>query len=280
MREYIEDILTEEDFVVVSHRGMTGGNTIQNTSEAVIAAIYSGADIVELDVTMSLDGTFYLFREGSEGYVLYNTDVESFSERYISEMHDTEIRRFEYLNTQGLLSGKRVETLAEFMEWLPKDLMVILDHTWEFWGDDFFELIAKDGKADQIALKCPVEPLSLALLSATDFYAIPMVHTAEDLALVQNFDLNLLAVELIAYFPTSWAVTSEAIRAVKALDAFAMANFTVKATGDTLYGDIDDELLFMGYVNDASRDEMEDALDNELDLIQTDWPHLLSPLRL
>ncbi len=280
MREYIEDILTEEDFVVVSHRGMTGGNTIQNTSEAVIAAIYSGADIVELDVTMSLDGTFYLFREGSEGYVLYNTDVESFSERYISEMHDAEIRRFEYLNTQGLLSGKRVETLAEFMEWLPKDLMVILDHTWEFWGDDFFELIAKDGKADQIALKCPVEPLSLALLSATDFYAIPMVHTAEDLALVQNFDLNLLAVELIAYFPTSWAVTSEAIRAVKALDAFAMANFTVKATGDTLYGDIDDELLFMGYVNDASRDEMEDALDNELDLIQTDWPHLLSPLRL
>ncbi len=280
MREYIEDILTEEDFVVVSHRGMTGGNTIQNTSEAVIAALYSGADIVELDVTMSLDGTFYLFREGSEGYVLYNTDVESFSERYISEMHDTEIRRFEYLNTQGLLSGKRVETLAEFMEWLPKDLMVILDHTWEFWGDDFFELIAKDGKADQIALKCPVEPLSLALLSATDFYAIPMVHTAEDLALVQNFDLNLLAVELIAYFPTSWAVTSEAIRAVKALDAFAMANFTVKATGDTLYGDIDDELLFMGYVNDASRDEMEDALDNELDLIQTDWPHLLSPLRL
>lgn len=280
MREYIEEILAEEDFVVVSHRGMTGGNTIQNTSEAVIAAIYSGADIVELDVTMSLDGTFYLFREGSEGYVLYNTDTESFSERYISEMHDEEIRHYEYLNSQGLLSGKRVETLAEFMEWLPKDLMVFLDHTWDFWGDDFFDLISKDQKANQIALKCPVDPLSLALLSETDFFAVPMVRSQEDLMLVRHFDLNLLAVELIAYFPASWTVTSDAIRAVKEMDAFAMANFTVKATGDTLYGDIDDELLFKGYVDDAARDKVEDALDNELDLIQTDWPHLLSPLRL
>ena len=50
--------------LLVAHRGISGGNIPCNTIAAFDAALADGADMIELDVSRSLDGTLYVSRDG------------------------------------------------------------------------------------------------------------------------------------------------------------------------------------------------------------------------
>ena len=50
--------------LLVAHRGISGGNIPCNTIAAFDAALADGADMIELDVSRSLDGTLYVFHGG------------------------------------------------------------------------------------------------------------------------------------------------------------------------------------------------------------------------
>ena len=52
--------------LVCAHRGVSGGNIPCNTLAAYKAALLQGADIIELDVTKSADGEFFVFHPGME----------------------------------------------------------------------------------------------------------------------------------------------------------------------------------------------------------------------
>lgn len=57
-------------FYIIAHRGLWGGNIIQNTREAAELSIRAGADIIEIDICKSKDGVYYLFHNGMEKYLL------------------------------------------------------------------------------------------------------------------------------------------------------------------------------------------------------------------
>ena len=64
----------EAGSLVMAHRGTTSGSIAENTTAAVLAAVRSGADIVEIDVTGSSDGQFFVQHDGFEGQHL-TTDI-------------------------------------------------------------------------------------------------------------------------------------------------------------------------------------------------------------
>ena len=51
---------------IAAHRGVSGANIPCNTLLAQKIAINEGADVVEIDVTKSLDGEYFCFHPGME----------------------------------------------------------------------------------------------------------------------------------------------------------------------------------------------------------------------
>lgn len=77
--------------LLVAHRGISGGNIPCNTIAAFDAALADGADMIELDVSRSLDGTLYVFHGGCE---LVHLGLC----RPLTDLTDAEIRVLRYLN--------------------------------------------------------------------------------------------------------------------------------------------------------------------------------------
>ena len=62
--------LAEHGTLVVAHRGTAVGSIAENTRAAALAALASGADVVEIDVATSADGEFFAFHDGAERRLL------------------------------------------------------------------------------------------------------------------------------------------------------------------------------------------------------------------
>ncbi len=52
--------------LVAAHRGLAAGNVPCNSIPGYKGALRTGADVIELDVSRSLDGTLYCFHPGME----------------------------------------------------------------------------------------------------------------------------------------------------------------------------------------------------------------------
>ena len=81
----------QKRIIITAHRGVSGGNIPCNTIAAYDAALTHGADMIEIDASMSADGTLFSFHPGMEPYHL-GANVK------IPELHDNEIRELRYVN--------------------------------------------------------------------------------------------------------------------------------------------------------------------------------------
>ena len=92
-----ESIIKELDkkkVLVAAHRGTCGGNVIQNTCLAYQNALLHGADMIEVDVSMTIDGVFFAFHNGEE-------KVELGVQRDIRDMTAREVESMKTLNKKA-----------------------------------------------------------------------------------------------------------------------------------------------------------------------------------
>ena len=52
--------------LIAAHRGVAGGNIPCNSMAGFEAALLQGADVLEVDISISLDGTLYVFHPKKE----------------------------------------------------------------------------------------------------------------------------------------------------------------------------------------------------------------------
>ena len=97
--------------LLVAHRGISGGNIPCNTIAAFDAALADGADMIELDVSRSLDGTLYVFHGGCERAHLGLC-------RPLTDLTDAEIRVLRYLNCDQGITEHPVYTFDDVLEHL------------------------------------------------------------------------------------------------------------------------------------------------------------------
>lgn len=269
MTHLFNQVLSEQPFLIMAHRGTWGGNVIENTRQSVELAFRSGADVAEIDVCRTKDGVYYLYHDGNEEYLLGD-------KRPFMEWTSTEIDQVIYRNSIGEQSGYRVEKLIDFLDWLPPHYLVNIDRSWHYWDDPgFFGILRDSGKLDQLLLKSPVDAQWVGHLTP-DVQFMPIIHHRAELDLLNEFpEINLIALELIVKNDDSEFLDASLLQEWREEGLILMAN------SETLN---DFVILFNGYDDNRALFEGEEQawgqlLDLGIDLIQTDWPYFLDKYR-
>ena len=91
--------------LLVAHRGVCGANVPCNSIAAYKIALNQGADVVEIDVSKSKDGKFYVFHPGMEHVFLKS--------EHLSTLTSQEIDELRLLNQDSVPTSYKVPTLEE-----------------------------------------------------------------------------------------------------------------------------------------------------------------------
>lgn len=152
---------------LAAHRGVCGANIPCNTLAAYKIALDQGADVVEMDVTKSRDGEFFVFHPGMEP-VFLNCG------KYIPEMMAAEVRELPLLNQDRTPTHYRVPTLQEVFALLKGRSYINVD---KFWTDvpGITGEIRKAGVEKQVIVKTPVEEEAL---NQVERYAPDLMYCA------------------------------------------------------------------------------------------------------
>ncbi len=270
----LNEQIARKKHLIAVHRGSWGGNIIQNTVEAYIAAIKMGADMVESDVNSSTDGVLYSFHDGHE------PDVFGVN-RNIKTMDSAEIESYHPINTVSLRCSRRINRLTEILEFLPEGVLLNIDRAWDIYPQ-VLEVLDRYPKAvSQVVLKAPLKAkAALEALSAHPvkymFMPICYSHADVDEALAYT-DVNTVGAEIIAPDETAELFGDEAIAAIHGKGLYCWVNAI--NLGDVgragLFGGLDDDV---SVIRDPALGWGR-LFDKQIDIIQTDWPALLKAYR-
>lgn len=263
--------LDEAGALIVVHRGVAAGSVAENTVEAVIAALRSGGDIVELDAVASRDGVFFAFHDGMEPILLGEP-------RNLATLPAERIRALRHLRIAGTARDGRVPELGALLAALPDDALINLDRSWPWWGT-LLPWLDERGVTERILLKCAADDqASLDVLRAhpEPYPFMPICRTLTQAErILDDPALNTIGVELIAAEPDSPFLDAAVIAGLRERGVFTLVNAEVLTSGPPLYAGLDDERS----VFDDPDAGWGAILELGIDAIQTDWPWLLHAYR-
>jgi len=261
---------TKQAFLIMAHRGFWGGNIIENTIESAALAFKAGADIVEVDVCRTADNKYYLFHDGNEQKLL------SRSENF-KTLTSAEVEQSDVLNSIGTKSGYKINTLQQFLDWLPKDKLVNLDRSWEYWDDEeFFNILNESGNQNQLVLKSPVKKEYLEKLSKNgqNLAYIPIVKRKNEYGLVLSYpDINTIGMELVIADVQSNLLDKSWLSHIKEKNLLFVANSENLGAEFNLFFGLNDDTALL---DDSKWDAI---VQLGVDVIQTDWPNFLNEYR-
>ena len=110
---------------LAAHRGVSGANVPCNTILAYKAAVDQGADVVEIDVTKSKDGEYFVFHPGMEPVFLK-------CGKFIPDMTAKEVSETPLLNLDEVKTHYRVPLLKDVLSFLKGKAYINVD---KFWTD-------------------------------------------------------------------------------------------------------------------------------------------------
>lgn len=272
MNWLINEVCTDEQVVVVAHRGSASGSVTVNTELGVKAALLQGAAMVELDVSASRDGDFFCFHDGYEPEVLgFEANLQSLS--------TAEIERASYLWIDRPGRTARVERLLPLLQGF-KDTRTLftIDRSWWRWPQ---LLQALDGlyMAHQLPIKCPAwEDAALHRLRefSVKFPLVPICASPQEAyRVLDDPDLNTVGVELITTTAQHPWFDPAVIRGLQERGVFVFVNTVTLTTGIHLFGGLDDELA----ISTSPAQAYGPLLELGVNAIQTDWPALVRGYR-
>jgi hypothetical protein len=264
----LADLLNSRGTAVMAHRGTPGVTAIENTARAAIAAVLSGADIVEIDVVGSTDGAFFAFHDGQEQRLLgQNVDLLHLTAAEIGELS------FARMINDG--PAAQIETIQQVLIslWAKfPDALVNLDRSWTHWPS-FLPFLDQLDRPDQLILKSPVADGHWEHLQhhPVKYPYVGICRTMEEAETVLALrNVNVIGVELIAATNDSPFLNKAALAPLRERGAILIVNAEVLVGGTALFAGHDDDETLFGTGPGWSK-----LLDLGFDVIQTDWPWVL-----
>lgn len=261
----LQEAVRRKKVLIAAHRGTSGGSVVQNTILSYQNALLHGADMIEVDVSMTIDGVFFAFHNGEE-------PVELGIKRDIREMTAAEVESKKTLNSLQEYVGQRVERLDTVLERFRGKCFINIDRSWFYWEKIIPFLKAKEMDT-QILLKSGVHERLLSELetSGTGLMYMPIVKTMDEWETVKKYDVNVAAAELI-FSDLNGPFTDPAFLK-ELLDEGILPWVNVIRLNDeiVLSGGLDDNLAIgEGFEKSWGR-----LIDLGYQILQTDWPALL-----
>ncbi|MFC0673293.1 glycerophosphodiester phosphodiesterase family protein [Brachybacterium hainanense] len=263
--------------LVIAHRGTGIASIVENTRAAARASLASGADVVEIDLTESADGAWFAFHDGEEPRLL------GISEN-LRLLTAAQIRELEYVHVARPGRTARVEGLLEVLVSLAPtpgaDLapLVNLDRSWTAWPR-LLPALDELGMTGQILLKSPAplrEQLDVLRAHPVKHPYLPICRSPQEVEeITRDRDLNVVGVELLTPTLDHPFADPAYIAALHARGLCVLLNAERLANDKRLFGDHDDELAVLC----GPEQGWGPLLDLGADLVQTDWPWLLSAFR-
>ena len=179
--------------LIVSHRGFGGGNIVLNTISAMQNAINCGADILELDISVSSDGKFFVFHQNMEPKNFLTT-------KKISEMTAAEINSRSLYNNALKESEAQVPTLDQMIEFLSeKDVLINFDKCDQI-GKKVLLKLDQYSIEDQILVKgeCIDHFLEAVNQHPKNYMFMPVVKSIADIEKALKYDnINIVGFEFV-----------------------------------------------------------------------------------
>lgn len=254
--------MAKDKVLVAAHRGTCMGNIPCNTSMAFNFALANGADIIELDITRSADGTLYVFHPGKEPDFLHTN-------RLITSMHDDEVSALRLCNSEGTETQYSVPKLDDILEELKGRCVINLDKTFD-WPEEIIACVRRHDMVDQALIKTEQDPRFYDLIEriAPDFAYMTFAHDVDrDTDQLLHRNLNYLGTEALFTTEESEFATLEYHEKMHKKGLLTWANAivfnykTIHSAGHT------DDISIMGQPDNG----WGYLAGLGYDMIQTDW---------
>ncbi len=257
----------KENIIVVAHRGASGGNIPCNTLASYEIALKQGADMLEVDLSLSLDGKLFLFHPGMELFHL-GLPVS------IPTLHSSVVKRLHYTNGDGTPTQFTVSDFDTFLEQFKGRCFINIDKFWSA-PEKIYKAVERHGMTDQVLVKSKYSEKVLAVLRevAPDVPYMPIVtneHPHHEKLLKSG--INYVGVECCFSSDSAEVASEEFIERMHNDSTLVWANSIIFSHKKQLAG---------GHSDDTALTKSEDEgwgwlADRGYDIIQTDWPGMLA----
>ena len=252
--------------LICAHRGVSGGNVPCNTLAAFAGALAQGADMVELDITKSADGEYFVFHPGKERAHLD-------SPLSIGALPAAEVKKLRYVNQDNDETQFGVDLLADVLDFLRGKCYINVDK----FRDDIpgiSRAIRRAGVEKQVVVKTALREEHLRPLQecAADFMFMPIVRDKDTVTdLLVERGINCIGAEILFEREDAPVASPAYIEAMHKKGRLLFANAIVYNYR---------EVLSAGHNDDVSVAGAPDLgwgwlLDRGFDILQTDWCGML-----
>ncbi len=252
---------------IAAHRGIAGGDIPCNSMSGYEAALLQGADILETDISISLDGTLYAFHPMKEPLFLR-------SEKLISQMHDDEIDSLRLINSDGAESMDPVPKFEDCLERFGRRCVFNVDKFWEN-IPLISEAIRRHGMQEQVIVKTPLESRYLKLIEeyAPDLPFMPLIREDNGTheALLGNPRIRYIGAEILFENESSPLIARGFVDRVHKDGCVLWVNPIIYDPKAQLTAGRSDDRAVTGDP-DGSWGWL---IEKGFDILQTDWPLLL-----
>ena len=248
--------------LVCAHRGTSGADIPCNTLSAFKAALEQGADVIELDVSKSRDGKFYVFHPGMEKAHLGIPML-------LSLLPSKIIDRLHFLNQDNVPTVCKINTLEEILTFLKGKCYINID---KFWIDipGISEVIRKTGVEKQVIVKTDTTEKYLKQVArhAPDFMFMPIVTKKDEVTdrLVAE-GVNCIGAEVIFTSESDRVCSDEYIASMHEKGRIVWVNSIVYNHKAVLSAGHTDNIAVVGEQDKG----WGWLIDKKFDIIQTDW---------
>lgn len=247
--------------LLVAHRGVCGANVPCNSIAAYKIALSQGADVVEIDVSKSKDGKFYVFHPGMEHVFLKS--------EHLSTLTSQEIDELRLLNQDSVPTSYRVPTLEEVLLLLKDKAYINVD---KFWTDveGISNVIRKCGVDKQVIVKTYVDDKALEAVTkyAPDFMFMPLIWGKDTVTdtLIEN-GVNVIGAELLFSKESDECASDEYIKKMHDKGLMLWGNSIIYNEKDVISAYHTDDIS----LTDDPAKGWGWLIDKGFDFIQTDW---------
>lgn len=255
-----EDV--QKELLVAAHRGSASGMIPGNTLGAYDAALFGGADIIELDVMPSRDGELFVFHPRSE-YAHLNHQGS------IPEMLAEDVRKLRYVNQDRQPTEFGVCTLDEAFKHLKGRCYINVDSFWRHM-EGAAELIRRNHIEDQVIIKTYVGDDTFRGVEkyAPDLpYMVMMREVDVDTEKLMQMNLNYIGSEILFSTEDAPIAQPSYLERMHEMGLYVWCNATVPTLTANLNAGHNDNVSVRG------NPELGWGwlADRGYDMMQTDW---------
>jgi len=247
---------------LAAHRGVCRANIPCNSMLAFKIAVENGADIVEIDISKSKDGKYFVFHSGME-------QVFIGSKQLISEMTAEEVKNLYLLNYDGVITHYKIPMLEDVLAYLKDKVYINID---KYWTDieGITQIIRKSGVEKQVIIKSWLEEKNIALIEkfAPDLMFMPIVKKMDSSTekLIER-KINLIGNEILFTEESDEVITDEYINWMHKKKLLIWVNTIIYNESDVISANRTDDFS----LENGAKEGWGWLTDKNVDFIQTDW---------